>query len=686
MLRVICFRIAAQSINSPFHFPWSSGFDRARIASILNRWSWQVQIPSFRHPALALIGLFVCFAVGSQVYGQTCHTSSPVGGVVTDNVANYASSGGCPTSPPVGQPGTDGICLGSIQAAIACASSFYSTSGNAAYNYILTVGSAHTSPVTIDLTHDLSAASTSTWQPTANTFEIDNFVNAPAGTFNCSTPTQSGCFVVQGYGGSSANTTITTVSGELEILIKNSSHVLFQHLTLRENAETMTQGTYVTSAPTTLTEPAGTGTFWTVTADMLAPSVVTPLQNLRDSVAIATSGSGYAFGPVTITLPTPSTCSAGYVISAQVNSSGAIFQINSVLTPPSCTTYPTSPSAVTPTSCPVSGTCATFYVAYIPTPMSQWIAGYNVNYPASSGQITAFMKSYTNASAPVSVPSSAVDPATGDYIASIAQWGASRIGMTYYPQPPTLDATHPNRWTMTFQNTTNVEPFPPYFSSTSNIICMHADSQTAFQVKDLAGSSNGGSDIIFNDIVWVNVGRGVFQGVTGAQILGSSISRDPTTYSGGQLPCYSSESGGPQFSQLNDPAPTYGNQIISFSAVATADDSIAMYNDVGGSPNGSSTYPQSNIKTSTITSADGHPIRLSNNSSITMLNDVTNPHELDAGNCPYSPTGTGSPVCVDSTTTNVITSTTANCDTYRYDNSAGNGCPIYYDWAGFTQP
>jgi hypothetical protein len=258
--------------------------------------------------------------------------------------------------------------------------------------------------------------------------------------------------------------------------------------------------------------------------------------------------------------------------------------------------------------------------------------------------------------------------------------------MTYYPQPPTLDATHPNRWTMTFQNTTNVEPFPPYFSSTSNIICMHADSQTAFQVKDLAGSSNGGSDIIFNDIVWVNVGRGVFQGVTGAQILGSSISRDPTTYSGGQLPCYSSESGGPQFSQLNDPAPTYGNQIISFSAVATADDSIAMYNDVGGSPNGSSTYPQSNIKTSTITSADGHPIRLSNNSSITMLNDVTNPHELDAGNCPYSPTGTGSPVCVDSTTTNVITSTTANCDTYRYDNSAGNGCPIYYDWAGFTQP
>jgi hypothetical protein len=225
---------------------------------------------------------------------------------------------------------------------------------------------------------------------------------------------------------------------------------------------------------------------------------------------------------------------------------------------------------------------------------------------------------------------------------------------------------------------------------------MHRDSENAFFVNDLSGGANGGMDVVFSDMVWINEGRGVFRGVTGAQVLSSSFVRDSTTYSGGQLPCFSVQSGGLQFSQPGDPA-TYGNLVDHFTATATGDDSVAMFNDIGGTAMpGGGTYPRSRITNSTITNADQHPIRLYNNYSMTNLYDYPgapplDTSKLDTGNCtPAIPpsTNSGSPVCVDTSTTNVITSSMANCDTdywnQTYTGGWGLGCPFYYNYDGYT--
>jgi hypothetical protein len=314
--------------------------------------------------------------------------------------------------------------------------------------------------------------------------------------------------------------------------------------------------------------------------------------------------------------------------------------------------------------------------------MSEWIS--NVNAPGRGPQFTSYIKAYSSGKSPVSQPSN--DCPGGVCVQNSVEWGASRIGSTYYPQPPTQpDSTRPNRWTITFANPYSATPVPSYFSNTSNLLCFHHDFGNAFRVQDTSSSTGlaGGSDIVFNDVTWVNVARGVFLGTTFVQINNSSIMRDTTTYPGNHLACFGSQNGGPQFSQPTDTY-TWGNQINNFTAQATADDSIAMYNDVGGTPYGSTTYSLSTVSNSTITNTDQHPIRLSNNQTITGIADNTNTNLLDTGNCPFSTANTGSPVCVDSTTQSIILSTVANCDTFWLDYSAGQGCPLYFDYYTFT--
>jgi hypothetical protein len=358
------------------------------------------------------------------------------------------------------------------------------------------------------------------------------------------------------------------------------------------------------------------------------------------------------------------------------------------VTPANCSTYPSTNSPVSFTGGPVGSSGGTLWVSYQPSPMSQWIA--SVNNAASNpnnvgGQLENFVKAYTKEPTPIGVPSSQQD-SSGKYIPSIVNWGSPLYNGTFYPTPPVQVAGYPNRWTIVFNLVLASDVFPPYFPTTSNFLCLHTDSASAWQVRDISNSgTNGGTDIVFNDMVWINVGRGKFHGVTGAQILNSGISRDKTTYADNQLPCFSSESGGPQFADgLTDPV-TYGNLVSNFTADSTADDSIAMNNDVGGTPNPQGgTYPLTSILNSTLTSADGHPIRLLNNSAISGLRDIGNTNLLDTGNYPYTGSGNGSPVYVDTYTQNIINATPSNCDTYLWNTVAGNGCPLYYDYEGYT--
>jgi hypothetical protein len=226
---------------------------------------------------------------------------------------------------------------------------------------------------------------------------------------------------------------------------------------------------------------------------------------------------------------------------------------------------------------------------------------------------------------------------------------------------------------------------------------MHTDDGGAAAVN--GGTMNDppqSTDITFQGIDWIGDGRSSFQNANTVSVLNSAILRDPTFYPNGQLPCYGSGGGGLQFNPSqkggNPTAITYGNLVQGFSATGTADDSIAFYNDVGGSTAyASPAFPQSSIGSSTITSPDGHPIRLANDYTVTKIPDNTDINELDSGTCPItSPQGlTGSPVCVDPNTQNQILSSAANCDTDFWDYPAsqggwGIGCPIWYSYKNFN--
>lgn len=399
---------------------------------------------------------------------------------------------------------------------------------------------------------------------------------------------------------------------------------------------------------------------------------------MRNFALIDNAGSGFTGTNFNVVLPTTggTNCSQSATLNV-TQSGGALVSINSIVAPAICQEYPNTSNPVTVTA---GGGTATLWVAYFPTPMSEWIRSVNNanSYPTGAGQLTNYIKAYTKESAPVALAS------VTDDIPNLADWGSPYWNKVFNKVPPTQDPSNPNRWTIVLTHYTTDLAFPPYFATTDNFVCMHTDSGTAWQVSDVLNQAPGGTDVVFDDVVWVNAARGVFHGVTGAQILNGSIARDTTTFSGGQLPCYSSNSGGPQFSQPNETV-TYGNTIYNFTATATSDDSLAIFNDVGGKANPSGgVYPITTVSSSTITSADGHPIRLYNNSTITNIIDASDPTLLDSYNCPTN-TGTGSRVCVDSATQNVISSTPANCDTYLWNTaSSGNGCPLYLDYYGYA--
>jgi hypothetical protein len=271
-----------------------------------------------------------------------------------------------------------------------------------------------------------------------------------------------------------------------------------------------------------------------------------------------------------------------------------------------------------------------------------------------------YMRVYTNSVAPALIQST-----SGNDVNAQLPWGYPTLnGKVLLAARPTQPepVNFPNRWTVTLSRPPYRRAIPSYYSGTTagvpNLICMKVDHANAFWFGD---NQSSGTDIIMNDMVWVGAARGTFRGIRGlpaggglgAQIYNSTIERGPPV--GGQTPCLATQSGGMQFGQPGDP-PIYGNAVYGLRADGTGDDSIAMFNDIGGTRDSEGNYyPQSSIRQSAIGNSFARDIYLENVRDKTRL----------AGK---------SPVLVDLFTQSEINNN-GNCDPLVMGN--GN-CPVTY--------
>jgi hypothetical protein len=265
------------------------------------------------------------------------------------------------------------------------------------------------------------------------------------------------------------------------------------------------------------------------------------------------------------------------------------------------------------------------------------------------------MRAYTNEAAPQLIPSVSNKDINAQFPFGFPSVGRKRIAVAppFQPDP----TNYPNRWEITVSVP---HALPSAYSGTTNgvanLVCMKVDHADAFWF----GGAGGGTDIILSGMNWIGASRGEFRrisasaasGTPGAQVYNSSISRAAPI--NGQVPCLSSQSGGMQFGQPGDP-PIYGNIVYGLQAEATGDDTIAMFNDVGGQPDGNGgTYPQTVIRNSALGNSFARDIYLYNDkhfshfpgNSPVLVDDATqnyinaygncDPIVLGAGNCPVT--------------------------------------------------
>jgi hypothetical protein len=228
-----------------------------------------------------------------------------------------------------------------------------------------------------------------------------------------------------------------------------------------------------------------------------------------------------------------------------------------------------------------------------------------------------FMRAYTNSDTPELIDSASLQDSNAQY-----PWGYPSldniIQEAVAPSRPD-PVNFPNRWTLTLSSPRNQRPIPSFYSETTagvaNFVCMKVDNANALWFDD---NPSGGTDIIANNLVWVNAARSTFRGIKGsrigdslgAQVYNSSIERAPPV--GGAVPCLSTQSGGIQIGQPSDPA-TYGNAVYGLRAHGTGDDSLAVFNDIGGTLDGrGGYYPQTFIRHSSIGSSFARDILLVN--------------------------------------------------------------------------
>jgi hypothetical protein len=257
-----------------------------------------------------------------------------------------------------------------------------------------------------------------------------------------------------------------------------------------------------------------------------------------------------------------------------------------------------------------------------------------------------YMRAYTNTATPQLIQSTSSADSNAQN-----PWGFPSVkGVIQAAVKPTQPepASFPNRWTLTLNQSLRQRAVPSAYSATTagamNLICMKIDDANAFSFDDRPG---GGTDIVMNNMVWIGAARGTFRGIRGAltggglgaQVYNSSIERGPAV--GGQVPCLSTQSGGIQIGQPSDP-PIYGNVVYGLNAEGTGDDSVALFNDIGGMPNGNGgTYPQTVVAQSSIGNSFARDIVLTNShqysgmvGNLAVLVDAfTQGRVNDDGNC-----------------------------------------------------
>jgi len=148
-------------------------------------------------------------------------------------------------------------------------------------------------------------------------------------------------------------------------------------------------------------------------------------------------------------------------------------------------------------------------------------------------------------------------------------WGY--VGGTY--KAPVPDPSGPNSWRIYINHAAQDMSATGAYAPGRNMICIKA--------KSYWGGYNflNSQYVTFNHIIWTEVSRGVFRaGSANNTVMNAAIIRGPAI--GGQTPCLSTSDGGPQFGQPGEP--TYGNTVLNFTAQATGDDSVAFFDDEGG--------------------------------------------------------------------------------------------------------
>ena len=285
------------------------------------------------------------------------------------------------------------------------------------------------------------------------------------------------------------------------------------------------------------------------------------------------------------------------------------------------------------------------------------------NRAATLGGAPTYLRAYANGTSPTPVLSPSA--AKGEVNTQRPYAGLYAQGMQVAMVAPTQvdPAQHPNRWALPMGLAAGGANLPPYYSDTAGVsptlVCLKLDDLQALYFTDLA---NGGSDIVLNDITLVNAARSSFLGIRGSldgrihgvQIFNSSIARGPAI--DGQVPCLSSAGGGFQIGSLVG-LPIYGTVIYNLQAKATGDDTVAIFNDIGGASIDGQAYPQSYILASKIGDSFVRNINLYNDQAVTSLpispvdvDAATQDYIMQNGHCdpflslPYYPQMTGCPM------------------------------------------
>ena len=352
------------------------------------------------------------------------------------------------------------------------------------------------------------------------------------------------------------------------------------------------------------------------------------------------------------------------------------------------------------------------------------------NHMINAGAAVAYVRAYTLGSAPAvtqSLTGTACSHATTLSAYCVNSQGvimATDInpGNGWNPVPPVQSSTNANQWLVTMAQSgsaTSPSTYLPLYvaagGSTSgpftNVACMKIDSSEAIYVNE----DGSGEDVVFKNVAFLNHSRSEFRGVLGGvaaagthptyaqkllnptpfnnlgvQLINFQLGRSSSTN------CLQGDSGGVQLHGVNNTGPTWGNLLVNFSAYSTADDSLALFNDIGGQ---SVTYTLANGTSSTahypptILTNDASIIPAGQSNSSTIANgfvrfiggyvtsadidaSITGTSALGSG-VTFSNGGTWSALVIDASST--VLDSESGCDPLIFDGGMvpGNGCPIF---------